>query len=161
MRFLGVLVVLWLMAAPVLAQKACGPVVRILEGDYYLVQCNGAIPQVNDPVCLRRNGQDVARGQVMRTEGNLCSIRILSGEAQRMDTVYLTAPAADASKGPALPSFGTSRAAGGLNAGDAAGATAATSSSGNTGKSKRDSFFSGLGSGRVLNLNTGEMINEH
>lgn len=161
MRFLGVMYVLWALAGPVLAQKACGPVIRALEGDYFLVQCNGAAMQPNDQVSIRRDGQEVARGTVMRSEGNLCSVLVREGEAQRMDVVYLLSPTTDAARGPALPSFGKGQGAGAIVPATASMSSGSNSASSDANRSKRDSFFSGVGSGgRVLNLNTGEVITE-
>ena len=160
MRVLAVLVLLISMAGPGLAQQPCGPVVRGLEGDYFLVQCNGGGPRATDQVSIRRDGLEVARGTVMRVEGNMCSVRAPGGGVQRMDMVFLLDPPGQAEQGPALPNFGSG--SGRLASPPAPSPPpSASSPSSAAGKTKRDSFFSGVGSGgRVLNLNTGEMLTE-
>ena len=155
MRFLAVVLLVTMMAGPGLAEQACGPVVRGLEGEFFLVQCNGGGPRASDPVSIRRDGLEVARGTVMRVEGNMCSVRVPGGGAQRMDMVFLLSAPAGAEQGPALPGFGSGRSA------SPPAPSPPPTSSAAAAKTKRDSFFSGVGSGgRVLNLNTGEVLTE-
>src|SRR5688572_7430737 len=91
-------------AGAVSAQEISGPIVRCLMGDYFLVQCNGAQPAIDEFVTILRQGREVARGKVMRVEGNSYSILVQSGEAERMDLVYLSSGAGRAVRGPVLPS---------------------------------------------------------
>jgi hypothetical protein len=153
MRFVAVMVMILSLAGPVTAQQACGPVVRDLGGGFFMVQCNGVAMQVNDAVSVRRDGQEIAKGKVARVEGSYCSVMVPG--ARRLDMVYLLPAPGEPDRGPALPpAFAGRPRSAEVSAPPAAGQPPAA-------RSKRDMFFSGLGSGgRVLNLSTGEIVTD-
>ncbi len=138
--------ILCLMAGQACAEVS-GPIIRCLGNGYFLVQCNRQQLMPDDQVVILRSGQEVARGQVMRQEGSVCSIRIRSGDAQRLDTVVLSARnPAHADRGPGLPVTGQNHKSF-TKAPDTIKA-----------KPKKDYFGSFDSGGQVYQLNTGQFL---
>lgn len=136
-------------AAP--AQELSGPIVRCLKGDYFLVQCNGAQPAIDESVTVLRQGTEVARGRVMRVEVGSYSIQVQSGEAERMDMVYLSSRVGAGPRGPMLPPVAKPERP------PLQDASVDTQPPSRAARSKRDDFFTRIEGGRVFNLNTGEV----
>ncbi len=132
-----------------IAQQASGPIVRCLDGSYYLMQCNAVQLQVDETVVIKRAGQEVGRGRIVRSEGQFRSLLLERGEAGRMDMVYSTTT--NSQQGPAMPvACGKSSTFGSKAAEKPMAKT--------TGRPKSDDFFSGLQGGRVLDLTGGQVI---
>jgi hypothetical protein len=134
------------MASQVSAEVS-GPIIRCLGNGYFLVQCNRQQLKPDDQVIVLRSGQEVARGQVMRQEGSVCSILIRSGNPQRLDTVVLASPSAEhAERGPGLPLSGQTVKA------------APKATEAGKAKPKKDYFGSFDSGGQVYQLNTGQFL---
>lgn len=138
--------ILCLMAGQACAEVS-GPIIRCLGNGYFLVQCNRQQLMPDDQVIVLRSGQEVARGQVMRQEGSVCSILIRSGDAQRLDTVVLGARSPNQSdRGPGLP------------VSSQASKNAMKSAETAKAKPKKDYFGSFESGGQVYQLNTGQFL---
>jgi hypothetical protein len=132
---------------PAVAQEASGPIVRCLEGSTYLVQCNAAQLQPNDLVMVKRAGHEVARGKVLRREGQFCSLLVEKGEVRRMDVVYSLTTRVQGWPAATSQTYGAQLSA----------SPERPASIPATTKTKRDEFFSGLEGGRVLDLGGGSL----
>ena len=157
MKTILFLLCVFFLASPSWAQVS-GPVVQSLGGNYVLVQCNSLQLQPDDRVSIRRAGDEVGAGVVMRNQGGVCSVRVDHGAAQRFDVVVLVGRAvANDSRGPDIPlQFCPSKPA-------SAKVTVAPAPAPQVRppQNKRDEFWSThKATGRVLNLNTGEIYNQ-
>ena len=96
-------------------------------------------------VSILRGGREVARGKVMRSQPGACTVLVEAGEVLRFDVVMLLKPvAAPSDRGPSIPcAIAPTRAK-----------TLAP-----VAKADKKDFWSTLNtSGRVYQLNTGQML---
>lgn len=129
------------MAAPQTVHSTpSGPVVRSLGEDYFLVQCNACLPQVDEMVVISRAGREVGAGKVMRIQGGQCSIKLLGGVAVPGDCVELRRTVTTNDRGPELPSVNLARP-----------------TNSESRQSRPDGYWNSISGGRVLDLNSGRV----
>lgn len=124
-----------------------GPVVRNLGQDYFLVQCNAGLPQPDEIVIISRGGKEKGAAKVMRIQGSLCSVKIVSGSAAPGDCVSLRRTVALSDRGPELPSAGVTSLG-----------PARSPNSDSPRQGRPESYWNSINGGRVMDLNSGKVF---